>query len=113
MIKSETLKEMLTNKAIERVEDIRNDNKPDFDGLGMDEARLVKKFHASGGATKHKRAANDAQKASLTGKSKKVRKKAGIKLKKTLRKRGGGKQARISRKRERAMKKRGTTFKKA
>lgn len=108
----DTLKDMLTNRAIERVEEVRDDAKPDFNDLGVDEARIVKKFHAAGGATKHKRASNDAQKTKLTGKSKKVRKKAGIKLKKTLRKRGGGKQARITRKRSRAMKKRGTTFKK-
>ena len=108
----ETLKELLADRAIQKIEEIRADTKPDFSDLGVDEAKIVKKFHASGGATKHKRASNDSQKTALTGKSKKQRKRQGIKLKKTLRKRGSGKQSRISRKRARAIKKRGTTFKK-
>jgi hypothetical protein len=110
---AEEIKDMLTQVAAEKIEEVRPESKPDFNDLGQEknEARIVKKFHAQGGATKHKRASNDAQKTALTGKDKKTRRKAGIKLKKTLRKRGAGKISRIQRKRERAMKKRGTTFK--
>ena len=109
----ENLKELLTQKAIEKVEETRDESKPDFNDLGVNEVILVKKFRAKGGAKKVRRAKNDAEKARLTGKSKKVRRKAGIKLKKTLRKRGGAKIARQSRLRARAMKKRGNTFKRA
>lgn len=113
MDKQEALRDMLTAQAINKVEEMREESKPDFDSLSIDEARIVKKFHATGGATKHKRASNDSQKIKLTGKSKAVRKKAGKKLKKTLKKMGAGKKARKQKKVERAMKKRGNTFKKS
>lgn len=113
--KMEDLKDMLNTRAIEKVESMRDDTRPDFDELGVDvnEARIVKKFHAKGGMTKHKKASSEGQKTQLTGKSKTKRKVAGRKLKKTLRKMGAGKKARAAKKRSRAVKKRGGSFKRS
>ena len=73
----------------------------------VDEALVVKKFHASGGSTKHKKAKNAGEIVSLTGKSKLVRKMQGKKLKRTLKTIGSGAKKRAEFKRKLALKKRG------
>lgn len=73
----------------------------------VDEALVVKKFHAIGGSTKHKKARNAGEVAKLTGKSKLVRKIQGKKLKRTLKTIGSGAKNRAAFKRSLALKKRG------
>lgn len=71
------------------------------------EALRVKKFHAKGGPTIHKKARNAGEIAKLTGKSKTDRRKQGIKLKRTLKTKGDGAKRRAAFKSKIAKKKRG------
>ena len=73
----------------------------------VEEALIVKKFHARGAATKAKKARNSGEAAKLTGKSNLVRKLQGKKLKRTLKTVGSGAKKRAAFKRSLALKKRG------
>ena len=73
----------------------------------VDEALIIKKFHAAGGATKHKKGRNAGEVAKLTGKSKIVRRMQAKQLKRTLKTIGSGAKNRAAFKRKLAMKKRG------
>lgn len=73
----------------------------------VSEALRVKKFHAKGGKTIHKKGRNAGEVKKLTGKNKVKLRMQGKKLKRTLKSKGSGAKKRANFKRELAMKKRG------
>lgn len=87
MINKEKILEMLANK--------------------IDEALRIKKFHAKGGKTTHKKGRNAGEVKKLTGKNKVKLRQQGKKLKRTLKSKGSGAKKRANFKRKIALKKRG------
>lgn len=104
------LEDVLYTRAYERLEQETDNMKDSFldRQAKIDEVLRVRKFHAKGGSTKHKRAKNQGEKTKLTGKSKAGLRQQGIKLKKTLRKQTGGKKRIKQMKQAKALKKRGS-----
>lgn len=105
----DNLENVLYTRAYEKIEKQAEGNRESFSDRQeeIEEALRVKKFHAKGGATKHMKAKNQAEKTKLTGKSKAKLRQQGIKLKKSLRKQTGAKKRIKVAKQAKAMKRRG------
>lgn len=107
----DNLKDILTQKAIEKVESEREGQKPDFNDLGIEEALGRLKRVIRGGKSKRvKQGQTVAQKMKNTGLNKLKTKLKAIKTQKSKKRSGantGGKKKRADAKRKRSMRKRG------